>query len=217
MDTLFEKEGKGFKPASDQNILLVASVVAKNKMATGKSIEDIKAAKEILIPMLANKPYEVFCVAFFDADGKLISFEELFKGTIDQVPAYPREVFRRAIELNALAVLLVHNHPSGNAEPSNADIMTTIKMRVVGDVMHVKLLDHWVVSGSQVYSLQEHGDLNSDKIRDMIEEQVMGGFGSRMIHKIELELDKDDNPLDKIKELMDGLIKGAKGKDKKLN
>jgi DNA repair protein RadC len=213
MDKLFEKDSSGkYKKASDESILLVASVVAKSKMAPGTSVTGIKEAKTLLIPMLAGKDYEVFCAAFFDADAKLIAFEELFKGTVNQVPAYPREVFKRAFELNAVAMLFIHNHPSGDATPSNADKGMSIKMKMLGEPLEVTLLDHWIVSRNEVYSLEEHGDLKPEAVRNMIMSKMMGAIGETM-HTIELEIDRGENPLDKIKEMIEGLGR----KRKKLN
>jgi DNA repair protein RadC len=185
MDKLFVEDKGQFREASDQDVFLVASMTAKRRMVPGIEIEGIDEAKKLLVPLLAGKDYEVFCVAFLDGEHKLITFEEIFRGTIDQTPAYPREVFKRALELAAVGLILVHNHPSGNAEPSNPDLMTTLRMTVVGKLMNVNVLDHFIVNGAGVRSLRQSGDLSPDRLMKMMSEEMLGGH----VHTIEIEHD----------------------------
>lgn len=102
---------------------------------------------------------EVFSVLFMDSQHRLINYEELFRGTIDGAAVYPREVVRRALELNAAALILAHNHPSGIAEPSEADVQITDRLKRALELIDVRVLDHIIVGSGEVVSLAERGSL----------------------------------------------------------
>ncbi|WIO74397.1 DNA repair protein RadC [Porticoccaceae bacterium LTM1] len=102
---------------------------------------------------------EVFAVLFMDSQHRLINYEELFRGTIDGAAVYPREVVRRALELNAAALILAHNHPSGIAEPSEADVQITDRLKRALELIDVRVLDHIIVGSGEVVSLAERGRL----------------------------------------------------------
>lgn len=174
MDKLFVEDSGKYKEASDKDIFLVASLAAKRKLVPGVRLTGERSAKKFLIPLLAVKDYEVFCVAFLDGDRKLIAFEEIFRGTIDQVPAYPRDVFKRALDLNAASIILVHNHPSGMALPSEPDILTTLRFKVIGDALKVEVLEHFIVSKDEIHGIIEEGDISSSKMMKLMME--MGGI-----------------------------------------
>ena len=110
---------------------------------------------------LRDRHAEVFCVLFLDNRHRLISFDECFNGTIDGASVYPREIVRRALHHNAAAVILAHNHPSGVAEPSQADISLTNRLSRALDLIDVRVLDHFVVGDGQPVSLSERGLLKS--------------------------------------------------------
>ncbi|MBL0354780.1 MAG: DNA repair protein RadC [Candidatus Dechloromonas phosphoritropha] len=97
---------------------------------------------------LATRPSEVFMAMWLDAQNRLIKAEELFTGTLTQTSVYPREVVKAALAQNAAAVILAHNHPSGVAEPSQADEMLTRNLKAALALVDVKVLDHFVVAGS---------------------------------------------------------------------
>ena len=97
---------------------------------------------------LATRPSEVFMAMWLDAQNRLIKAEELFTGTLTQTSVYPREVVKAALAQNAAAVILAHNHPSGVAEPSQADEMRTRNLKAALALVDVKVLDHFVVAGS---------------------------------------------------------------------
>lgn len=97
---------------------------------------------------LATRPSEVFMAMWLDAQNRLIKAEELFTGTLTQTSVYPREVVKAALAHNAAAVILAHNHPSGVAEPSQADEMLTRNLKAALALVDVKVLDHFVVAGS---------------------------------------------------------------------
>jgi DNA repair protein RadC len=106
---------------------------------------------------LANKEHEVFSVMFLDNRHQLIEFEEMFRGTIDGASVYPREVIKRCFELNAAAIIIAHNHPSGITEPSRSDESITLSIKAVCDLMGIRLLDHLIVSKTEATSLAERG------------------------------------------------------------
>jgi DNA repair protein RadC len=106
---------------------------------------------------LQHSPQEVFAVLFLDARNRLLAAEELFHGTLSQTVVYPREVARRALERNAAAVILAHNHPSGLAEPSQADRLLTEALKRALGCLDIPVLDHLIVAGGRRYSFAEHG------------------------------------------------------------
>ena len=102
---------------------------------------------------------EVFVMLSLDAKHRLIDFDELFQGTINSASVYPREVCKVALQKNAAAVIVAHNHPSGNAEPSKADISITKKLKTALDILDIKLLDHFVIGKGEIVSLSQLGKL----------------------------------------------------------
>lgn len=116
-----------------------------------------QAVRDYLRLWLAARPYEVFAALFLDAQHRLIAAEELFRGTLTQTSVYPREVARRTLELNAAAVILTHNHPSGVAEPSRADEALTHALRDALALLDVRVLDHIVVGSAGTVSFAERG------------------------------------------------------------
>jgi DNA repair protein RadC len=106
---------------------------------------------------LLDLPHEVFCCLFLDTRHRLIRYEELFRGTIDGATVYPREVVKRALQHNASAVIVGHNHPSGIAEPSEADRCITVKLSKALALVEIRLLDHVVVSRGGHVSFAERG------------------------------------------------------------
>jgi DNA repair protein RadC len=107
-----------------------------------------EAVRDWLRLSLANLPHEVFIALWLDAQNRLIASEELFRGTLTQTSVYPREVVKRALQHNAGAVILAHNHPSGLAEPSRADEVLTSSLKQALAMIDVKLLDHFIVAGN---------------------------------------------------------------------
>ena len=106
---------------------------------------------------LAASPREAFHVLFLDKKNALIADERLGQGSVDHAPVYPREVVRRALELSASAILLVHNHPSGDATPSSADVAMTKQIVEAARALGLAVHDHFIVAGDQVASLRALG------------------------------------------------------------
>jgi DNA repair protein RadC len=107
--------------------------------------------------VMSHRETEHFRVLFLDRKNTLIADEEQARGTVDHVPVYPREVVKRALELNASALILVHNHPSGDPTPSQSDIAMTAQIRAAADALGIALHDHIIVGKSQEQSFRAAG------------------------------------------------------------
>lgn len=126
-------------------------------MKTGDLLTSPDLVRNYLSAQLRHQPREVFAVLFLDNQNRLITYEELFFGTIDGASVYPREVVRRALAHNCAAVILSHNHPSGVAEPSQADCRITQRLQAALDLIDVRVIDHMVVGDGEVVSFAERG------------------------------------------------------------
>lgn len=147
LETTFEQENRLITEAKN---LLYKRLQSPNQVFISP-----KDVKDYLSLQLADEEREVFCCLFLDQKHRLIKFQELFAGTIDCCNVYPREVVKAALRLNAAAVILAHNHPSGVAEPSQADQRITERLKEALQMMDVRVLDHFVVGGSTVVSFAE--------------------------------------------------------------
>jgi len=120
-------------------------------------LENPGATRRYLASRMRHYPHEIFACLFLDNRHRIIVFEELFRGTIDGASVHPREVVRRALHHNAAAVILAHNHPSGVAEPSRADIQLTRRLVDALALIDVRILDHVVVGEGEGVSFAERG------------------------------------------------------------
>ena len=118
---------------------------------------DPKAVKDYLRLALGGRQQEVFMVLFLDSQNRLIASEELFHGTLTQTSVYPREVVKRALIHNAATVMLAHNHPSGLAEPSQADRLLTTALKQALALVDIRVLDHIVIGEQEALSFAERG------------------------------------------------------------
>ena len=121
------------------------------------SLENPETTRHFLVSRLRHLPHEVFACLFLDNRHRVIVFEELFRGTIDGASVHPREVVRSALQHNAAAVILSHNHPSGVAEPSRADIQLTRRLMDALALIDVRVLDHIVIGDGSGVSFAERG------------------------------------------------------------
>ena len=141
--------------------LCAALELARRSVAQDLRRRDALASPEqvgrYLSLSLQHSPHEVFAVLFLDSRNRLLAAEELFRGTLGQTVVYPREVARRALERNAAAVILAHNHPSGLAEPSQADRLLTDTLKRALQCLDIPVLDHLIVAGGRRYSFAENG------------------------------------------------------------
>jgi DNA repair protein RadC len=126
-------------------------------LSPGRSIASPSDSREFLLARLRDRPHEVFCCLFLDNRHRVLAFEELFRGTLDNTTVYPREVVKQALAHNAGAVILAHNHPSGVAEPSEADQLITRRIRSALDLVDIRLLDHFVIGDGLCVSLASRG------------------------------------------------------------
>ena len=116
-----------------------------------------RAAREYLALRLGSVEHEIFACIFLDAQNRIIEYVELFRGTVTQTAVYPREVVKEALRRNAVALILVHNHPSGIGEPSRADEHLTQTLKDALALVDVRVLDHLIVGGTGLTSLAERG------------------------------------------------------------
>jgi len=129
----------------------------QQQVAPGKLINSPGDSRNFLRARLRDRPYEVFCCLFLDNRHRALAFDELFRGTIDNTTVYPREVVKQALEHNAAAIILAHNHPSGIPEPSEADQLITRRIKSALDLVDIRLLDHFVVGNDSCVSLASRG------------------------------------------------------------
>ena len=115
------------------------------------------AGRDYLRLALGGRPHEVFVCLWLDAQHRVIDFEEPFRGTLTQTSVYPREIVKAALARNAAAVIFAHNHPSGAAQPSQADELLTRNLKEALALVEVKVLDHFIVAGNQAISFAERG------------------------------------------------------------
>jgi len=126
-------------------------------MLTGPALTNPRTTRDYLRARLRDLDHEVFCCLFLDNRHRVIGFEELFRGTLDGATVHPREVVKRALAHNAAAVILAHNHPSGVAEPSQADELITRRLKDSLALVDIRVLDHLVVGDSHCESMAERG------------------------------------------------------------
>jgi DNA repair protein RadC len=126
-------------------------------LRTGPLLASPKATRDFLTARLRDLEHEVFCCLYLDKRHRLIQFEELFRGTIDGASVHPREIVKLALQKNAAAVIVAHNHPSGVAEPSQADELITQRLKEALALVDIRLLDHIVVGDGVSVSLAERG------------------------------------------------------------
>ncbi len=147
------------KYAQLQAVLELARRHLAESLTRGQPLTNPTDTQHYLTARLGDYPYEVFACLFLDTRHRLICYEELFRGTIDGASVHPREVVRRTLQHNAAAVILAHNHPSGIAEPSDADRRITQRLKDALALIDVRLLDHIVVGDQVATSLAERGYL----------------------------------------------------------
>ena len=154
---LYVREKTRYRAADSEQVLAAAQQIVDARMVRGASFKDPAVACEFFRNKLGHLEREVFAAVFLDTRHRLIDYVELFQGTIDGAEVHPREVVRAALRLNAAAVLVAHNHPSGDVEPSAADRAVTARLKQALAMVDVRLLDHVIVGGGQSLSLASSG------------------------------------------------------------
>lgn len=158
LDQLVEIEGVSEKVALDIQLLHAASVrIAKSQVSGRAVISSWSALLDYVRAALQHAATEEFRVLFLDRKNRLIADEFQARGTVDHAPVYPREVVKRALSLDATALILVHNHPSGDPTPSGADIEMTRKLAEIAKSFDIALHDHLIVGRDEVASFKRLG------------------------------------------------------------
>lgn len=123
----------------------------------GEALTSPQTTRNYLRARLLNRRYEHFAAILLDTRHRIIAYRELFHGTIDAAHVHPRVVVKQALDDHAAAIIVAHNHPSGVAEPSQADLAITRRLRDALGLMDIRLLDHFIVGDEEVVSLAERG------------------------------------------------------------
>ena len=152
-DTPTYKVGKSDE---DSIIAQAMSILEERMKKTDITLGSPEAVRQYLKLKLGTKENEVFCVLYLNTQHQLISMEEVFQGTIDSCSVHPRVVVQEALRVNAGAIMLAHNHPSGISEPSAADRHITDRLRDALNLIEIRVLDHFVV-GTTIVSFAERG------------------------------------------------------------
>ena len=145
------------KYAQLQAVLEMSRRHLAERLERGEVLSSSLDTKNYLQARLRDLPHEVFCALFLDNKHRILAFEEMFSGTLSGAAVYPRELVKRALQLNAAAVILAHNHPSGVAEPSRADETLTARLKEAFQLVDVRLLDHLVIGDGEIVSFSERG------------------------------------------------------------
>lgn len=155
---LYVRDSKGrYRLASPAQVMAGARVAADTLFKRGPCLNQPNVVGKFLVAKLAGLEHEVVAVLFLDSRLQLISYLEMFSGTLSQAATYPREIVKVALRLNAGAVILAHNHPSGLADASAADIAITTRIKEALGLVDVQVLDHIIVAGVHTFSLAENG------------------------------------------------------------
>lgn len=141
----------------EQAIIDNAITLIESKIQRGAYITSPADSKSYLKLKLATLEAEVFVVLFLTTQNQVIEVREMFRGTIDSSAVYPREVVKAALQTNAAALIFAHNHPSGVAEPSQADIIITERLKQALELIDVRVLDHLIITNRDITSLSERG------------------------------------------------------------
>ena len=123
----------------------------------GSAIKSPADTLHFLKARLEHLEHEVFCVIHLDNRNRVMEFQELFRGTVDGTSVYPREVVKEALRVNAAAIILAHNHPSGVAEPSQADERITKRLKAALELVDIRVLDHIIIGKTAHTSLAQRG------------------------------------------------------------
>jgi DNA repair protein RadC len=144
--------------SSERAVVDAALAILEGRLQKGLyTINGFPSVCNYLCLAYAGLTEEHFGVMFLNAAHQLIAFEQMFRGTVNEATVYPREVLRRALALNAVAVIVAHNHPSGDPTPSQNDKLLTLSLKNILRLVNVKLLDHIIVGGAHAVSMEQRG------------------------------------------------------------
>ncbi len=142
---------------SENEVLGWAQAILEARFKRSNYLTSPTLVRDYLRAQLAAEEREVFGIILLDTQHGVLGFERLFYGTIDSASVYPREIIKTVLNVNAAAVILAHNHPSGNPEPSTADVALTKRLETALHTIDVRLLDHLVIGGADSVSFAERG------------------------------------------------------------
>jgi len=151
---------KGLGPAKTAQLAAVMEVARRclrEDLRSASALTSPGAVRDYLRLAISSREHEVFVCLWLDAQHRVIASEELFRGTLTQTSVYPREIVKAGLKANAAAVIFAHNHPSGVAQPSQADELLTRNLKEALSLVDIKVLDHFVVAGHQTLSFAERG------------------------------------------------------------
>jgi DNA repair protein RadC len=151
---------KGLGPAKQAELMAVIELARRalaQEMSQQAVLDSPATMMDFVRLQIGNKPHECFMVIFLDVKQRLIAFEEMFRGSLASTSVYPREVAQRALQLHSSAVVLAHNHPSGDVSPSPADIQLTSKLRAALALLDIRVLDHVITGPDRALSMAEQG------------------------------------------------------------
>ena len=155
---LLQRPGMGpTRVASLKAVLPITSRYVESRLRTPRGFSGTKDTTMFMMAEYAGVQREVFSCLFLDARNRMLSFEKLFFGSIDRANVFPREIAKAALDCNAAAVIFVHNHPSGVAEPSSKDVELTARLVGILNELDVRVLDHLVIGEDGVVSMAERG------------------------------------------------------------
>lgn len=146
-----------YRPANADEVLRAARRVLGQRVRRGSALNSPQMVRDFLRIKLIALEHEVFAVLMLDAQHRVIEYQEMFRGTVTQTSVYPREVVKEALARNAAAVIFAHNHPSGVAQPSQADELLTRTLKQALSLVDVRVLDHFIVAGDDILSFAERG------------------------------------------------------------
>jgi DNA repair protein RadC len=152
-------EYRVIRPVTVEELFVFTRERLEEKFRRSDLLSSPQDTHRYLMTQLATREQEIFASIFLDNRHRVLAFEELFQGTIDGCSVHPREVVRRSLHHNAAAIIFAHNHPSGMAEPSQADQNITQRLQEALKLIDVRVLDHIVVGGSETVSFAERGIL----------------------------------------------------------
>ncbi|SEF89460.1 RadC family protein [Marinobacterium lutimaris] len=142
---------------TEADLLHLAKMIARRRLAKGRPLSNPEEVRRALQTLLIDYQHEVFGILMLDNRHRILKFVELFRGTINGATVYPREVVKESLALNAAAVVLVHNHPSGELEPSQADKTITQRLCHALSTVEIRVLDHLIVGTDGYCSMAELG------------------------------------------------------------
>ena len=147
----------GIKMAKASKIIAAIELGKRLSKINDEKPTKIKTAFDIyllLVEEVKNLQQETFYVIYLNTKGDVITYENIFKGTLNSLLIHPREIFKRAYQLSSNALILVHNHPSGNSEPSEQDIKVTKEIIEAGDLLKIDVVDHLIIGSNEFYSIR---------------------------------------------------------------